>query len=186
MIELSRHLPEVLEIDEDALLLHGGQHLHERHFHLFVEIFQTQLPDLFREDGTEPEGRLGALARIFLHALGIHVGRRQGLCAAAQDLFGRDQLAIQEFPGRLGDVVALPRGVEKVGAHHGVAARPPKADPQPGEHDERVLQVVAVFEDLLARENRGKLLEGVIAPGGPAFRAFPGFEGNVKGFAGLQ
>ena len=45
---------------------------------------------------------------------------------------------------------------------------------------------MAVFEDLLARENRRKLLEGVIAPGSPAFRAFPGFEGDVKGFAGLK
>ncbi len=183
---MSRHLLEKLEIDEDALLLHGGQHLHERHLHPFVEIFQAHLADLFREDGTEPEGRLGALARVFFHALGIHVGRRQGFCAAAQDLFCRDQLAVQEFPGRLGDVVALPRGVEKVGAHHRVAARPPKADPQPGKHNENVLQVVAVFEDLLAAENRGELLEGVVAPGSPAFRAFSGLEGDVRGLSGLK
>ena len=43
-LELPRHLPEKLEIDEDALLLHQRQDLDERHLHFSVQIFERQRP----------------------------------------------------------------------------------------------------------------------------------------------
>jgi len=77
-LELPRHLPETPLVDQDPPLLHGGQHLHERHLHVPVEIPEARLPNPLPREGTDRQGRLGAFARIGGHGRRVHVGGREG------------------------------------------------------------------------------------------------------------
>ena len=144
-LEVQGHLAQVGAVQCHAAPFQGHQHVDQRHFHARKKVVQLGGREPRPQLPRQQQGHVGVLGAVPGGAFHVHLIEGHLLGALARYVFITDRLVLQVLARQCVHVVGAPRRVEQVAGDHGVAHDPPQRDALPLQHDDVVLDVLAVF-----------------------------------------